>query len=445
MNRKKKFNVDPLEHNDSQSRSKARDSFQELKSRLHAKLIARVDLTALQNLDPSSLIDQVREITELLIAEENLLLSPESRKQLILEIQNETLGLGPLEQFLADNDISDILVNTHKQIYIEKFGKLELTGTKFHDDNHLMLIIERILSRVGRRVDESSPMVDARLPDGSRVNAIIPPVALDGPSLSIRKFRTDILSMDDLQRGGSVAGPMIQFLKAAVACRLNILISGGTGAGKTTLLNILSGYISSGERIVTIEDSAELRLQKPHVIRLETRPPNIEGKGIVDQRALVRNALRMRPNRIIIGEVRGAEIYDMLQAMNTGHDGSLTTVHANGPRDVLLRLETLMLLSGVAIPIRAIRELISTSIDIVIQINRYSDGSRKVASVSEIVGMEHDTITMQEIFRFNKTGVGEFGETLGNFEATGIRPQSLIRIENSGIHLPPEMFKEMDH
>jgi pilus assembly protein CpaF len=434
--------VEPLENNDHQLERQSRDSFQELKSRLHGKLIDRVDLTALQDLDPNSLKDQVREITEMLIAEENLLLSPESRNQLIVEIQNETLGLGPLEQFLADDDISDILVNTYKQIYIEKFGKLELTTTKFHDDGHLMLIIERILSKVGRRVDESSPMVDARLPDGSRVNAIIPPVSLDGPSLSIRKFRTDILSMDDLQRGGSVDGPMIQFLKAAVACRLNILISGGTGAGKTTLLNILSGYISSGERIVTIEDSAELRLQKPHVVRLETRPPNIEGKGTVSQRDLVRNALRMRPNRIIIGEVRGPEIYDMLQAMNTGHDGSLTTVHANGPRDVLLRIETLMLLSGVAIPVRAVRELISTSIDIVVQITRFSDGTRKVSSVSEIVGMEHETITMQEIFQYRKTGVGEFGETLGSFEATGIRPHSLVRIENSGIHLPPEMFKE---
>jgi pilus assembly protein CpaF len=437
--------VELREDEDRQGELKARDSFQELKSRLHRKLIARVDLTALAHLAPSYLKEQVREITEILIAEENLLLSSESRQHLIDEILNETLGLGPLEQYLADDDISDILVNTFNQIYIEKFGKLELTATRFHDDNHLMLIIERILSRVGRRVDEASPMVDARLPDGSRVNAIIPPVALDGPSLSIRKFRTDILTMDDLHRGGSVAGPMIQFLKAAVACRLNILISGGTGAGKTTLLNILSGYISSGERIVTIEDSAELRLQKPHVVRLETRPPNIEGKGTVNQRALVRNALRMRPNRIIIGEVRGPEIYDMLQAMNTGHDGSLTTVHANGPRDVLLRLETLMLLSGVDIPMRAIRELISTSIDIVIQINRYSDGTRKVASVSEIVGMEHETITMQEIFQYHKTGVGEFGETLGSFEATGIRPHSLSRIESSGIHLPPEMFKEKEN
>jgi len=418
-----------------------RHSFQELKLRLHKKLVARVDLSTLAGLEASFLKEQIREITELLIAEENLMLSSENRQRLITEIQNETLGLGPLEQLLADDHISDILVNTYDQIYVEKFGKLELTGVTFQDDNHLMVIIERILSAVGRRVDEASPMVDARLPDGSRVNAIIPPLALDGPSLSIRKFRTDILSMDDLQRGGSVAGPMIQFLKAAVACRLNVIISGGTGAGKTTLLNILSGYISSGERIVTIEDSAELRLQKPHVVRLETRPPNIEGKGTVSQRDLVRNALRMRPNRIIIGEVRGAEIYDMLQAMNTGHDGSLTTVHANGPRDVLMRMETLMLLSGVDMPVRAIRELISTSIDVVVQINRYSDGKRKVSSVSEIVGMEHDTITMQEVFTFNRTGVGEFGEILGDFEASGIRPHSLARIESSGIHLPPEMFQ----
>jgi pilus assembly protein CpaF len=421
-----------------------RDSFQELKSRLHKQLIGRLDLTALKNLDQVYLKEQVREVTEMLIAEENLLLNPDNRERLIVEIQNETLGLGPLERYLADNEVSDILVNTHKQVYIEKFGRLELTNTKFHDDDHLMLIIDRILSKVGRRIDEAAPMVDARLPDGSRVNAIIPPVALDGPSLSIRKFRSDILSMSDLQRGDCISSPVVQFLKAAVACRLNVLISGGTGAGKTTLLNILSGYISSGERIVTIEDSAELKLQQPHVVRLECRPPNIEGRGTVNQRDLVRNALRMRPNRIIIGEVRGPEIYDMLQAMNTGHDGSLTTVHANGPRDVLLRMETLMLLSGVDIPVRAIRELISASIDIVIQINRYSDGSRKVASVSEIVGMEHDTITMQEIFLYDKTGVGEFGQTLGAFRPTGIRPQSLARIESSGIHLASEMFKERE-
>ena len=419
-----------------------RDSFLELKTRLHKKLIDRLDLAALANLDQGILREQIRDVTHVLVKEEQVVLNHESLERLVTEIQNETLGLGPIEPFMHDPLVSDVLVNTHGQVYVEKHGKLELTEAKFKDDSHLMLIIDRILSKVGRRVDEASPMVDARLQDGSRVNAIIPPLALDGPMLSIRKFRADVLSMDDLLRGNCLDSGMVQFLKAAVATRLNMLVSGGTGAGKTTLLNILSGYISPGERIVTIEDSAELKLQQPHVVRLETRPSNIEGKGMVTQRDLVRNALRMRPNRIIIGEVRGPEIYDMVQAMNTGHDGSLTTVHANGPRDVLLRLETLMLLSGVDIPERAIRELVSASIDIVVQINRYSDGSRKVASISELVGMEQNTITMQEVFSFEKTGVGEFGEVLGQFKPTGIRPISLDRIESSGIHLPPQMFKE---
>ncbi len=428
-----------VDHNTYQD---SRDSFLELKNRLHKKLIDRLDLAAVANLHHGILHNQIREVTEVLVKEEQVVLSKESLERLITEIQNETLGLGPIEPYMHDLEVSDVLVNTHKQVYIEKDGKLELTETRFKDDNHLMLIIDRILTKVGRRVDEASPMVDARLLDGSRVNAIVPPLALDGPILSIRKFRADVMSMDDLLKGNCLNSAMIQFLKAAVATRLNILISGGTGAGKTTLLNILSGYISSGERIVTIEDSAELKLQQPHVVRLETRPANIENKGMVTQRDLVRNALRMRPNRIIIGEVRGPEIYDMLQAMNTGHDGSITTVHANSPRDVLLRLETLMLLSGVDIPERAIREMLSASIDIVVQINRYSDGTRKVASISELVGMEQNTITMQEVFTFEKAGVGEFGETLGNFRPTGIRPESLSRIESSGIHLPPQMFKE---
>lgn len=421
-----------------------RDSFQELKTRLHKKLIDRLDLTALAGADQETIARQIREVIALLVAEEKVFLTQESKELLIAEIMNETFGLGPIEQYMDDPEISDVLVNASGEVYIERYGKLELTDTRFKDDDHLMLIIDRILSRVGRRVDEASPMVDARLPDGSRVNAIIPPVALDGPILSIRKFRVDILNMDDVIRYGTLTSPMMHFLRGAVQARLNILISGGTGAGKTTFLNILSGYISREERVVTIEDSAELKLLQPHVVRLETRPPNIEGKGTVTQRDLVRNALRMRPNRIIIGEVRGPEIYDMLQAMNTGHDGSLTTVHANGPRDVLLRLETLMLLAGVDIPERAVRELITAAINVVIQINRYSDGSRKISSISEIVGMEQNTITMQEIFKFEKTGVGEGGKIVGEFKPTGIRPNFLNKILGSGIELPPDMFNTLE-
>lgn len=417
-----------------------RDSFQELKIRLHKKLINSLDFAALASLDRATLREQIKEVTERLLVEEELFLSTENKERLITEIQSETLGLGPIEQYMHDPDISDILVNNHDQVYIEKHGKLELTETKFKDDSHLMQIIDRIISEVGRRIDESSPYVDARLPDGSRVNVIIPPLALDGPILSIRRFRVNVLNMEDLLRIKSLTPPMIDLMKGAVRARLNVLISGGAGAGKTTLLNILSAFIPTDERIITIEDSAELKLQQPHTVRLETRPPNIEGRGTVTQRDLVRNALRMRPDRIIIGEVRGPEIYDMLQAMNTGHDGSLTTIHANSTRDVLLRLETLMLLSGIDIPERAIRELISSAINVVIQVSRFSDGTRKIASISEIVGMERETITMQELFFFEKTGVGKDGEILGNFRPTGIRPKFMDRLLRSGVHLPPDLF-----
>jgi len=417
-----------------------RDSFQELKNRLHQKLIDSLDLSVLTTVDRGTLRDQIKEVLERLLSEEDLFLSPENKERLITEIQSETLGLGPIEQYMHDPDISDILVNTYNQVYIEKHGKLELTDTKFKDDDHLMLIIDRIVSAIGRRIDESSPMVDARLTDGSRVNAIIYPLALDGPILSIRRFRINVLSVKDLLANGSLNSPMVALLKGMVKARLNVVISGGTGAGKTTLLNILSAYIPPDERIVTIEDSAELQMQQPHVVRLETRPPNIEGKGTVTQRDLVRNSLRMRPDRIIIGEVRGSEIYDMLQAMNTGHDGSLTTIHANSTRDVLLRLETLMLLAGIDIPEKAIRELISSSIDLVVQIARFSDGTRKVSSISEIVGMEQQTITMQEIFNFEKTGVEKDGKVLGDFRPTGIRPKFMERMIRSGVHLPTELF-----
>ena len=417
-----------------------RDSFQELKNRLHKKLIDRLDLTALSSLDRGSLYQQIKEAAETLVVDENIFLSAESKERLITEIMDETLGLGPIEQYMHDSEVSDVLVNGHGQVYVERSGKLELTDTRFKDDNHVLLIIDRILSAVGRRVDESSPMVDARLADGSRVNAIISPLALDGPMLSIRKFRKDVLSMDELLKLDSVSFSMVQFLQGCVRARLNVLISGGTGAGKTTLLNIMSCYIPDGERIVTIEDSAELRLQQPHVVRLETRPPNVEGRGQVTQRDLVRNALRMRPNRIIIGEVRGAEIYDMLQAMNTGHDGSLTTIHANGPRDVLLRLETLMLLTGIDIPERAIRELISSAINIIVQIARLSDGTRKISSISEIVGMEQGTISTQEIFTYEKQGVDESGKVIGQCRPTGIRPIFLTQMMTSGVKLPAELF-----
>jgi pilus assembly protein CpaF len=417
-----------------------RDVFQELKVRLHRRLIDRLDLTALASLDRSLLRQQIRDAAEVLIQEEGVFLNPDAKERLINEILNETLGLGPIEQHMSDPEVTDVLVNGYDQVYVEKHGKLELTETKFKDDNHVMLIIDRILSAVGRRVDESSPMVDARLADGSRVNAIVRPVSLDGPMVSIRKFRADVLSMDDLLENESISFPMVQFLQGCVRARLNVLISGGTGAGKTTLLNIMSRYIPEGERIVTIEDSAELRLQQPHVVRLETRPPNVEGRGTVTQRDLVRNALRMRPNRIIIGEVRGPEIYDMLQAMNTGHDGSLTTIHANGPRDVLLRLETLMLLTGIEIPEKAIRELVSSAINIIIQTSRFSDGTRKISSISEIVGMEQGTISMQEIFRLEKRGIDADGKMIGTFRPTGIRPRYLQEMQASGVQLSPEIF-----
>jgi pilus assembly protein CpaF len=418
-----------------------RDSYDELKSRLHQTLVNRLDLSVLMSVDQDVLSTQIGRVTEALLAEEDTYLGNDTKQRLIAEIQDEILGLGPLEQYMNRPEISDILVNGYDKVYLEEEGKLHLTDTRFKDNDHLMKIIDRIVTRVGRRLDESSPMVDARLADGSRVNAIIPPLALDGPTLSIRRFRTNVLTIDDLLERQSISKQVFQFLKATVKARLNTVISGGTGAGKTTFLNILSAYIPEDERIITIEDSAELKLQQPHVVRLETRPPNIEGRGAVTQRELLRNALRMRPDRILIGEVRGSEIYDMLQAMNTGHDGSLTTVHANSTRDVMLRMETLMLLAGVDIPSRAVREMISSSIDLIVQVSRYSDGVRRVSSVTEIVGMEQSAITLQEIFRFQKTGIGENGEILGRFIATGIRPKAIERLRAAGIHVPTDIFE----
>lgn len=413
-----------------------------LKARIHRRMVERINLASVESVDPETLRAQIRQIIGTLVSEESIPLSDAQRVALEQEVLNETFGLGPIEPLLHDPDVSDILVNTHRKVFIERFGLLEPTDVRFDDDAHLMKIIDRIVSRVGRRIDESSPMVDARLPDGSRVNAIVPPLALDGPILSIRRFGVRTLGLDDLLEMGSLSPGMAELLKGAIKARLNTLIAGGTGSGKTTLLNALSAFIPPEERVVTIEDAAELQLLQPHVVRLETRPPNIEGKGEITQRDLVRNSLRMRPDRIVVGEVRGNEVLDMLQAMNTGHDGSLTTVHANSARDALHRLETLMLLSGVNLPSLAMREQVSSALDVVIHVTRMSDGTRRVVSLSEIVGMEREVVAMQEIFVFRKTGVSEEGKVIGQYEATGIRPKFADRLTVSGIHVSPALFGE---
>jgi len=419
--------------------------YQELKGRIHTELLNRLRLDKLANISREEAEPELRALIVGILEREqqNTPLSFSERESLIVEVLDELFGLGPLETLLADRSISDILVNRFDQVYIERDGRLEETDIVFRDDRHLLQIIERIVSAVGRRIDESSPMVDARLKDGSRVNAIIPPLALNGPALSIRRFRTDRLGANDLVARDSLTGPMLEFLKASVACRLNLLVSGGTGAGKTTLLNVLSGFIGPTERIVTIEDSAELMLRQRHVVRLETRPANIEGKGHIRQRELVVNALRMRPDRIIVGEVRGEEALDMLQAMNTGHDGSLTTIHANTPRDALYRLDTMVAMANLNIPDRAIRQQVASAIELVVQIARLSDGTRKVTAVSEITGMERDVITMQDIFVFEKIGVDEDGRVRGRFRATGLRPKCGERFAASGINLPTQMFEHM--
>ena len=419
--------------------------YQELKGRIHQELLTRLNLERLTRIKREDAEPEIRGIINRLLERESetMPLSLFEREALVGDVLNELFGLGPLESLLADPTISDILVNRHDLVYIEREGRLHETDIVFRDDRHLHQIIERIVSAVGRRIDESSPMVDARLQDGSRVNAIIPPLALDGPVLSIRRFRTDRLGAQDLVARESLTQPMLDFLRAAVGCRLNLVISGGTGAGKTTLLNILSGFISERERIVTIEDAAELMLRQRHVIRLETRPPNIEGKGAVRQRDLVVNALRMRPDRIVVGEVRGQEALDMLQAMNTGHDGSLTTVHANTARDALYRLDTMVAMSNLNIPEKAVRQQISSAIDIVVQVTRLSDGTRRITAVTEITGMEGEVITMQDIFLFEKTGVRADGRIAGRFRATGIRPKCSERLASSGVQLPADMFEHM--
>jgi len=418
-----------------------RADFSAVKVAIHRKLIQGLDLDRVAQLGREKVRAEVAEIVEKMAAQENTPMTFQERDRLAQEVLDEVFGLGPLEPLLKDHTISDILVNTSKNVYIERGGLLERTNVQFRDDLHLMSVIDRIVSAVGRRVDESSPMVDARLPDGSRVNAIIPPLAIDGPSLSIRRFGRDPLTAEELVQNYSLTEPMLQLLRGCVSSRLNILVSGGTGAGKTTLLNVLSSFISHRERIVTIEDAAELQLHQDHVVRLETRPANIEGKGAIRQRQLLINSLRMRPDRIIVGEVRGEEALDMLQAMNTGHDGSLTTIHANAARDALSRLETMVAMANLNLPETATRRQIASALDLVVQVSRMSDGTRKIVSISEVAGMEGDVITMQDIFEFRRTAIGEKGEVLGGFLPTGIRPKFSERLLTSGVRLPMGMFE----
>ena len=418
-----------------------RQQYLDLRANVHRKLLTRLNLEALAQTDRSRAESEIRTLLGQLLGEETTPISLSERESLFSEVLDDVFGLGPLEPLLRDPGVSDILVNTHHHVFVERGGMLERVAASFQDDQHLLRVIDRIVSRIGRRIDESSPMVDARLADGSRVNAIIPPLAVDGPLLSIRRFPADRLKADKLVALKSLTQPMLDFLTHCVRCRLNCLVSGGTGAGKTTLLNVLSGFISERERIVTIEDAAELQLHQDHVARLETRPPNIEGKGAIRQRQLVINALRMRPDRIIVGEVRGEEALDMLQAMNTGHDGSLTTVHANAPRDALTRIETMVAMGATNLPERAIRQQIASAIQIVVQQTRLSDGSRRVTSISEITGMEGEVITMQEIFLFEKLGVTQDGKVIGRFRATGVRPKVGERLRAAGVHLPADMFE----
>jgi pilus assembly protein CpaF len=417
-------------------------SFEELKRLIHGKLVDKLDLSRVSDLEGDTLRREIRLVVERLCDTENPLLNRMERERLIDEVLDETFGFGPLEVLLKDPTISDILINGPKKIYVERRGKMEKSDVTFRDGEHLLQIIDRIVSKVGRRVDETSPMVDARLPDGSRVNAIIPPLALDGASVSIRRFGTNPLKLEDLLNYKAFTPEMAMLMEACIKARLNIIISGGTGSGKTTLLNTLSAFIPGEERIVTIEDAAELQLQQDHIVRLETRPPNIEGKGAIVTRDLVRNALRMRPERIIIGECRGGESLDMLQAMNTGHAGSMTTLHANSPRDAQARLETMIMMAGMELPIKAMRQQISSAVDLIIQVNRLQGGPRKVTSITEVMNMEQDMIIMQDIFRYKQLGIDQNGRAYGQFEATGVRPSFVNRLEASGIKLPSNLFQE---
>jgi pilus assembly protein CpaF len=429
-----------MAHNDRNQQGNK--SFEDLKRIIHGKLVDKLDLSKVSDLEGDTLRREIRLVVERLCDTENPLLNRMERERLIDEVLDETFGFGPLEMLLKDPTISDILINGPYKIYVERRGKMEKSDVKFRDNEHLMQIIDRIVSKVGRRVDETSPMVDARLPDGSRFNAIIPPLALDGASVSIRRFGSNPLKLEDLLNYKAFTPEMAMLMEAAIKARLNIVISGGTGSGKTTLLNTLSSFIPHEERVITIEDAAELQLQQEHVVRLETRPPNIENKGAVSTRDLVRNALRMRPERIIIGECRGPESLDMLQAMNTGHAGSMTTLHANTPRDAQARLETMIMMAGLDLPIKAMRQQISSAVDLVIQANRLQGGPRKIISITEVMGMEQDVIVMQEIFRFRQLGIDQNGRAVGQFESSGVRPSFVNRIEQAGIKLPSNLFQE---
>lgn len=417
-------------------------NFEELKQRIHSKLVDKLDLSRVGELEGDVLRREIRAVVEHLCDCEDSLLNRNERERLIDEVLDETFGLGPLETLLKDPTVSDILINGPKRIYVERRGKMERTNVVFRDNDHLMKIIDRIVSKVGRRVDETCPMVDARMFDGSRFNAIIPPLALDGACVSIRRFGANPLKLEDLLNYKAFTPEMVMLLEGAIKARLNIVISGGTGSGKTTLLNTLSSFIPNSDRIVTIEDAAELQLQQDHVVRLETRPPNIEGKGAVTATDLVKNALRMRPERIIIGECRGAEALDMLQAMNTGHEGSLTTIHANTPRDALARLETMILMSGFELPLKAMRSQIASAMDLIVQATRLQGGPRKITHISEVIGMEQDTIVMQDIYKYEQEGIDENGRAFGKFLAMGVRPSFMGRLESAGVRLPASAFRQ---
>ena len=416
--------------------------FEELKRRIHGKLVDKLDLSRVGDLEGDVLRREIRLVVEHLSDAEDTMLNRNERERLVDEVLDETFGLGPLEMLLKDPTISDILINGPKHVYVERKGRMERTNCQFRDNNHLMQIIDRIVSKVGRRVDEVCPMVDARLQDGSRVNAIIPPLALDGAAVSIRRFGANPLKLEDLLNYKAFTPEMVMLLEGAIKARLNVVISGGTGSGKTTLLNTLSSFIASSERIVTIEDAAELQLQQEHVVRLETRPPNIEGKGAITATDLVRNALRMRPERIIIGECRGPETLDMLQAMNTGHEGSMTTLHANTPRDAVARLETMITMAGFDLPLKAMRQQIASAVDLIIQANRLQGGPRKITHITEVVGMEQETVVMQDIYHYSQEGIDEGGRAFGRFEATGIRPNFMDRLESAGVRLPASAFRQ---